>query len=506
MADRAESLSARAGAATAFLDPELLALPEETLEQAAADPEMADYDRYLRELLRQRPHTLSPAEEKLLAMASEATGTASNAYDMLVDADMRFPQIEGEDGQQVRLTQAGYIPLMMSRDREVRRRTFEAYYDTYGSFSSTIPALYAGSVKGDLFYAKAARFASALEASLFGDNVPVQVYENLIAETRAHIPSLARYLNARRRLLGLDSLEMYDLYVPVDAGFDLKMPFEEACGLVEEALAVLGGDYRALLRKARTERWIDPFENGGKSSGAYSWGTYDSHPYVLMNYHENLDSVSTIAHELGHAMHSWYSNAAQPYPKSGYSLFVAEVASTVNEVLLALYLLDRYPQREAQIYLLGHLLENFRTTLFRQVEFAEFEKRAHEMAENGEALTGESLNALYGGLNRAYYPQIRQDERIDREWMRIPHFYRAFYVYQYATGFSAATAIARALREEGPEALKRYKAFLSSGGSADPIDELRIAGVDMASGEAVASALRLFDELTERYERFCEIP
>ena len=482
---RIQALTTRLSTAVSFVGPELLAAPEGYLESVRANPDFSDYDMYLDDLIRHRPHTLSAAEEKLVAMVGDVASAPSTIYDMLTDADMRFPEITD-------------IPLVMSRDARVRKDAFDALYTTYRSFSSTIPAVYAASVQADLFRARAGKHASALAASLFPDNIPESVYNNLILAVNEHLPSLQKFVQTNAKLNGIDRMHFYDLYLAPELGFDVKLPFNEAYDLVIDCLKVLGEDYCDVLRRARDERWIDPFENEGKSSGAYSWGTYATHPYVLMSYKPDLDHLQTIAHEMGHSLHTWYSNT-QPFSKSEYSLFVAEVASTVNEVLVLMELMDRHPEDSAQAYLLYSLLDSFRGTVFRQTMFAEFEKSSHEMAERGEALTVESLNAVYADLNKKYYANLAYDELIAYEWMRIPHFYRAFYVYKYATGFSAAMAIAGMIRCEGAPAVERYKRFLHAGGSLYPIDALKLAGIDMSSPEPVRSALNEFDALLEKY-------
>ena len=499
LAARAQSLAVSLSTATSFVTPELLAQPEGYLTKMAARAEFADYRVFLTELERQRPHTLSAKEERLVAMSGEMGAAPGTIYDMLSDADMKFPTVMGEDGEPVELTHANFIPLMMSRKKEVREGAFEALYTGYKYYAATIPAIYEASVKTDIFYAKAANFETALQARLFPNNIPESVYTNLVDAVNRHLPALNKFVIRNGKLIGAVPMSMADVYVPAVEGFDIKLPYREAYDLVVDCLAPMGAEYQEVLRKAIPARWIDPYENAGKSSGAYSWGTYDSHPYVLMNYKENLDSLLTIAHEMGHAMHSYYSNLAQPYPTADYSLFVAEVASTCNEVLVLRALMERYPEREARAFLVYQLLDSYRTTLFRQTMFAEFERETHAMTERGEALTVDSLNALYKGLNAKYYSALEQRELLDYEWMRIPHFYRSFYVYQYATGFSAAMALAAAILREGASAVERYMKFLSAGGSVYPLDALRLAGVDMESTEPVEAALEEFDRLVEEY-------
>ncbi len=501
LADRAETLATELNAAASFIAPELTALAPEQLAEVARDPALGEFDMYLRELERGRAHTLGAAEEKLVALAGDMSSSARTIYELLTSADMSFPSIEGPDGAPIQITQGSYVPTLMTRDRRVREDAYRAYYGVYRRFASTIPAAYAGAVKASQFYAKARGFASTREAALFADNLPISVYDSLIDAVHRHLPALNRLLERNARLIGLDRLSMWDVYVPAAQEFALDLKFDEAYDLIVDCLAPLGADYQAVLRRARDERWIDRYENTGKHPGAYAWGTYDSHPYVLLNYHENLDSLLTVAHEMGHAMHTYLSGKTQPYPKAGYSMFAAEVASTVNEVLVLLELMRRYPEREAQACLLYHLLDGYRTTLFRQAMFAEFERDAHAMAEAGEALTLDNLNALYKRLGETYLPAVEQGDDAAYEWMRIPHFYRPFYVFVYATGFSAATAIASKIRAEGESAARSYRAFLSAGSSLYPLDALKLAGIDMASPEPVERALELFEQLLERYEQ-----
>ena len=499
--DRAKGLLVKLYAAKAFITPELISCGREYISSLAADPAFSDFSMQLSETIRGIPHTLSAAEEKLLALTGEITSAPENIYNMLSHADMKFPVITGSDGKPVEITHSNYIPLLMGPDRRVRENAYHAYYQTYKSFASTIAATYASSVKSDLFSARTAKFDTALEAALFPDAIPVSVYDNLINTVRRHLPALDRLVLADAKYAaGLDKPAYYDLYVTPKYGFDISLSFDDALELVIESLKAFGTEYTDQLRAARRERWVDCYENIGKTSGAYSWGTYDSHPYVLMNYKRDFHSVSTLAHELGHSMHSWYSKRAQCYEKSGHSLFIAEVASTVNEVMLVMELLARHTEKQERLFLLYHLLNGFRATLYRQTLFAEFEKESHRMAENGEPLTWQSLNALHDRLNRLYYPSCEPDEWIGLEWMRIPHFYRAFYVYKYATGFSAATAIVSRIRAEGESAVRDYKKFLSAGCSLQPIEALKLAGVDMSDGKPVDRALDLFEELLAEYE------
>jgi oligoendopeptidase F len=392
--------------------------------------------------------------------------------------------------------------MINSRDRRVRREAFEGLHDTYKKYSNTIGAAYAASVKGDIFSAKTHKYDSSISASLTPNDIPIAVYDGLVEAVHAHLPALAKLLSVRKKLLSVDELRLYDLYVNVEEGFTLSVPYEKACEIVLEAFAPLGKDYTNIVKRSFDERWIDVYENAGKSSGAYSWGTYDAHPYILLNYVEEFDSVSTLAHELGHLMHSYCTNTAQPYPKSDYSMFVAEVASTVNEILLSMDLQKKYDDPAAKRFLIGELLESFRGTVFRQTMFAEFERETHAMAERGEPLTHESMSALYRSLNDKYYgAAVTIDDTVNAEWSRIPHFYRNFYVFQYATGLSAAAFIARRILREGQPAVGDYLKFLKAGSSVPPIEALKLAGIDMSKKESIDSALSWFDELADEYVR-----
>ena len=498
-AARFQSLAVAAGSATSFLDPELLALPEETLKELMNDPDFADYSEMLRVLLLQKPHTLPAEQEKLLAEAGDVFSVPHDVFSMFNDVDLPLPQVTGEDGQKIQLTHGNYGLMIRSRDRNVRREAFEAMMGTFGKFGATMTACYAGAVKTAVFQAKARHYASARQASLAPREIPEAVYDNLLDAVDAGLPALTEYMQVRKKLLQVDELHLYDLYVPMIADFDMKLTFPEAFELVCEGLAPLGKEYIDKLREGYEGGWMDVYENKAKRSGAYSWGCYGVHPYVLLNHTDDLSGAMTIAHELGHSMHTYYSNLNQPYVKSNYSLFVAEVASTCNEVLLMRYLMKKYrDDPKASAFLCNQLLEEFRTTVFRQAMFAAFEKEAHAMYERGEALTTEALNTMYLELNKKYYGGgCTVDETIATEWMRIPHFYRNFYVYQYATGFSAAVAIATRILHEGKPAVKDYKRFLSAGCSVPPIEALRYAGVDMEKPDAVKDAMKVFAQTVE---------
>ncbi|GHU79858.1 oligoendopeptidase F [Clostridia bacterium] len=498
---RMEALLVEFNAVEAPLHPALLALPEGTLESCIADKAFADFDEELRILIRERAHTLTAEQEALIAMAGEMRAAPSTIYDMLTDADMKFPTIDDEQGNPIEITSGRYYQLINSRDRRVRKDAWMGLHDTYAKYANTLGAAYASSVKGDLFSAKTHKYDSALAASLSPNDIPLSVYDGLVEAVHAHIPALTKLLKLRAKQLNVvDDLRVYDLYVNAEEGFKLNVPYERACEIVMEGLAPLGKEYTDAVKRAIDEHWIDVFENAGKSSGAYSWGTYDVHPYILHNYVEEFEGVSTLAHELGHLMHSYYTNSAQPYSKSDYSMFVAEVASTVNEILLSMDLQRKNSDPAAKRFLIGELLESFRGTVFRQTMFAEFERETHAMAERGEALTHESMSELYKRLNVQYYGDaVVLDDVVKVEWSRIPHFYRNFYVYQYATGFSAAAFIARRILREGQPAVEDYMQFLKAGCSVPPIEALKFAGIDMSKKESVDEALSWFDELADEY-------
>ena len=503
---KVQSLIVAASSAAAFLDPELLALPEEKLQEMMDDPDFSDYSEMLRGLLRQKPHTLPAEQEALLAAAGEVFRAPNEIFGMFDNVDVPLPEVTQEDGSKARLTHGNYGPLIRSKNREIRKEAFEGMMGTFKNFASTLTAIYAASVKGDCFRAKVRHYDSARQASLAPHEIPESVYDNLLAEVDAALPALNEYMEIRKKQLGLDELHLYDLYVPMINDYDMKMTYPEAFDLVCEGLQPLGEEYIAKLREGFEGGWIDVYENKAKRSGAYSWGCYGVHPYVLLNHTDDLGGAMTLAHELGHAMHSFHSDRAQCYAKAGYSLFVAEVASTCNEVLLMRHLMEKHKDdKKAAAFLCNQLLEEFRTTVFRQTMFAAFEKEAHEMHERGEALTAQSLSKMYYALNEKYYGGgCKVDELIECEWMRIPHFYRNFYVYQYATGFSAAVAIANRILKEGAPAVADYKKFLSAGGSVPPIEALRYAGVDMEKPDAVKDALQVFADTVKQLKGLVE--
>ncbi|MCL2496687.1 MAG: oligoendopeptidase F [Clostridiales bacterium] len=503
MRDTAEGLAISAAAHLAFFEPELLALPTEVLGDYLQNPDIAVYQKYIDDILRHKPHILDAEQERLLAEAAEMAAAFDNIYSMLADADIIFPFITNEQEEAERLSHGNYIRFLQSGVRRLRKDAFFAMYNTYGQFANTIAATFSASVKKDAFYAKARLYNSALEASLFDDNVPVQVYHQLIKTVRHHLPLYHRYLQLRRRMLELDELRMYDIYVPLLAEPQAQYSYEQATDTVLAALKPLGEEYTEVLAHGLRGGWVDVYENQGKTSGAYSSGVYGTAPYILMNYQHNLNGLFTLAHEAGHSMHSYFTWQKQPFVYGNYCIFVAEVASTVNENLLVNHLLDHAPNKREIFSLLNHFMDEFRGNVFRQTMFAEFELEAHKQADAGQPLTAEGLNALYLRLNRDYFgPDTVMDEEIAREWMRIPHFYRAFYVYKYATGFCAAMSLCADLLDASPAkaaaAKSRYLRFLSAGSSAHPLDLLKEAGVDMMSPEPVERAMGAYEKMLNR--------
>ncbi|MDR1531011.1 MAG: oligoendopeptidase F [Clostridiales bacterium] len=500
MADKAGNLLSKLSASAAFIEPEILALPDSRIKNMAK-PGLEVYRHYLDNLARLKAHVLSPEMEELLARSYEIAEAPQNAYSMLNNADMKFAVIKDEYGKEVQITHGRYISLMESANRDVRRETFNAFYAEYIKMKNTIAALYNASVKKDIFFAKAHKFSSSIEASLAENNIPVQVYTNLIKVTEEFLPDMHRYVRLRKKILNLPELHMYDLYTPLVPEADTKVTYEDAKATVLQALTPMGAEYTRVVKSGFNSGWIDVYENEGKRSGAYSWGAYGRHPYVLMNFDNKLNDMFTIAHEMGHAMHSYYSWDAQPYVYSGHTIFTAEVASTVNEALLTEHLLKVTADDIQRRYIINHFIEQFRSTVFRQTMFAEFEMLAHQMAEQGEPLTVSSLCELYRGLNEKYYGGgIILDSQIDFEWARIPHFYNAFYVYQYATGFSAAVALSRRILREGAAAVDDYVNFLRCGSSEYSIDQLKKAGVDMSASTTVRQALSVFRGLIDKLE------
>ena len=499
---RAQSLSYKASEYSSFIVPEILSIPEETLDDfMKADNGISHFRRALEMILDKRRHTLSGEMEELLAQSYDATQGASQIFTMFNNADVKFPVITGENGEGIQITHGNYISLMENKDRRIRKDAFEGLYSVYAQYSNTLAAAFSSNVKQAVFYAKAKKYESSRQYYLAENEVPELVYDNLVQAVRKNLPKLHRYTALRKTRLGVDELHMYDLYVPMVSEVDRHYTYEEAKAIVKEGLAPLGEEYLSVLQEGFDNRWIDVYENEGKRSGAYSWGTYGSHPYVLLNFHGTLNDVFTLAHEMGHSIHSWYSDKNQPFTYAGYKIFVAEVASTCNEALLIRHLLGKTEDKKEKAYLLNHFLESFRGTLFRQTMFAEFENMAHKKGAAGESLTAQNLCREYHQLNADYFGgEMTVDPQIDYEWERIPHFYTPFYVYQYATGFSAAVAISSRIMKGESGALEGYKKFLSGGCSMTPIDLLKLCGVDMSTTKPVDEALNFFGELLEEVE------
>ena len=501
LTDKVTKLSVTVSEATSFIVPEILAKPDEWIEQLIAAPELTDYRFSLTEMVREKKHILSKAEEALLAQVGDLSRAPGHIFSMLNNADLKFPRIENDKGEHVELTHSRYIEFLESDNRTVRKNAFETMYETYSKQKNTIAATLSANVTKNLFYAKVRKYPSALEMSLFGDNIPQSVYDNLITTMHEHLPLMHRYMKLRKKLLNLDELHMYDLFVPLVDELDMKISYDEAKKTVSESLKPLGATYVNVLNKGFEDGWIDVYENAGKRSGAYSWGAYGTHPYVLLNHKNNVNSMFTLTHEMGHALHSYFSDESQPYRYAQYTIFLAEVASTLNEALLMDHLLKTTSDAKQKMYLLTYYADQFRTTVFRQTMFAEFEKIIHSKAAAGEALTPQALSEIYYDLNKKYYgPDMVVDEDIAMEWARIPHFYTSFYVYKYATGFSAATSFAKQILDEGQPAVDRYLGFLKSGGSDYSINILKKAGVDMASPEPIRQALSVFEELISEME------
>ena len=490
------------GSACAFATPEIMAIDEKTLERFyAEEPALEVYRRNIEQILRRKAHVLSPAEEKLLASTGEMANAPEQIASTFRNADLTFPDVTDAEGNARQLTDGTFVPLLMSPDRVLRKNTFEAYYKRMGEFKNTVAATLDAQFRQMKFYTGARRYPTTLEASLDGTEVPVSVYLNLIDAVHANLPAMYRYVALRKKLLGVDELHMYDVYTPIVPDADVAIPYEEAKATVLEALAVLGEDYTALLKEGFENRWIDVYENVGKRGGAYSSGNSYPHPYVLLNHKDNLDSEFTLAHEMGHALHSYHSCKHQPINTADYVIFVAEVASTCNEILLMKHLLAETVDRKQRAYLINHFLDQFKGTVYRQTMFAEFELTMGRMTETGETLTADALSEKYLALNKLYFgSDMVSDGEIALEWARIPHFFYNYYVFQYATGFSAAVAIANRILSEGAPAVADYKKFLSGGSSADPISLLRIAGVDMSSPDPINSALKLFGELVDELD------
>ncbi|MCC3645331.1 MAG: oligoendopeptidase F [Bacillota bacterium] len=503
MDDRIKNLYSEAASALAYIVPELLAEDEEKIAGFLKDKtELQLYKHSLEEINLQRPHVLSAEQESLLAQASEVLGASSNTFGMLNNADLEFPSIKDENGEEVEITHGRFIRFLESDEQRVRHDAFKAVYETYGKFRNTFASTLSGNVKKDNFNAKIRNYDSARHAALSADNIPESVYENLVNTINDNLHLLHRYVKLRKKVLGVKELHMYDLYTPLVKEVKMEIPYNEAKDLILKGLKPLGEDYLNILKEGFENRWVDVHENKGKRSGAYSSGTYGTNPYILMNWQDNVNNLFTLAHEFGHSVHSYYTRKYQPYPYGNYSIFVAEVASTCNEALLNDYLLKTIDDDKKRLYLLNHYLEGFRGTVFRQTMFAEFEHLIHQKAQNNEALTADSLTKEYYELNKKYFgdEDIVIDEEIGLEWSRIPHFYYNYYVYQYATGFSAATALSKQILQEGQPAVDRYIEFLKSGSSDYPIEVLKKAGVDMTSSKPIEDACKVFEEKLNEME------
>ena len=509
LASQAQGLLVELSESLSFVEPELMELPDGIIETFLDEnEELLVYRQYFENIIRQKKHVLPTEQEQLLAAMGEVAESPKDIFSMFNNADIRFPEITGEDGHPVQVTHGRYMSLMQSRNRQVRKDAFEAMYGVYGDWRNTLAAMYRANVKQEAFLAKAHKYTSDLEAALDGSHIPVKVYEQLIEAVHESMPLMYRYMKLRKKLLGVEELHMYDLYVPVIEQDHSEIPFEQAKKTVLEGLAPMGEEYLHLLREGFDHGWIDVYENQGKRTGAYSWGAYGTHPYVLLNYQGTLHDVFTLAHEMGHALHSWYSDEHQPYIYAGYRIFVAEVASTCNEALLIHYLMEQSKKAGDQkktMYLINYFLEQFRTTLFRQTMFAEFEKITHGLQEQGETLTADRLCEIYYDLNKLYFgEEICVDQEIAMEWARIPHFYTPFYVYQYATGFSAAIALSKQILEQGAPAVEQYKKFLKGGSSMYPLELLKMAGVDMEQKAPVQDALAVFAQYLDEMERLAD--
>ncbi|MDR7244187.1 oligoendopeptidase F [Priestia megaterium] len=501
--DRIKTLYTQIASALSYVTPEILSIEESKIKQYMTEhKELKLYAHALDEITRERPHILSESEEALLAQASEVLGSSSNTFGMLNNADLEFPSIKDENGEEVEITHGRYIRFLESSDRRVREEAFKAVYETYGKFKNTFASTLSGTVKKDNFSARVRHYNSARHSALSTNNIPEEVYDNLVKTVNDNLHLLHRYIDLRKKVLGIEELHMYDLYTPLVKDVKMEVTYEEAKDYILKGLKPLGEDYLNVLKEGFENRWVDVHENKGKRSGAYSSGTYGTNPYILMNWQDNVNNLFTLAHEFGHSVHSYYTRKTQPYPYGDYSIFVAEVASTCNEALLNDYLLKTIDDEKQRLYLLNHYLEGFRGTVFRQTMFAEFEHDVHVRAQNGEPLTPELLTKLYYDLNKKYFgDNLVIDEEIGLEWARIPHFYYNYYVYQYATGFSAAAALSKQILEEGDAAVERYVGFLKSGSSDYPIEVLKKAGVDMTTSQPIEEALAVFEEKLTEMER-----
>lgn len=505
LSQKVKKLGVELGQALSFITPEILGLSDEKLDELLASPVLEPYHFTLQEMKREKAHVLTQAEEALLAQVGNLSQAPQTIFGMLNNADMKFPNILDEHGNEVELTHGRYIQFLENPNRELRERAFKAIYSAYARQKNTIGATLTANINKNIFYANVRKYPSVLEKALYGDNIPKEVYTNLIDTIHEGLPLLHRYIALRKKLLGVDELHMYDLFAPLVEEFKMDITYEEAKATVAEGLQPLGEDYQKALSAGYNEGWIDVYENEGKRTGAYSWGAYGVHPYVLLNHKDNLNSMFTLAHEMGHALHSYYSDNALPYRDAQYTIFLAEVASTTNEALLMDYLLKKSTDPKEKMYLLTYYADQFRTTVFRQTMFAEFEMITHARAEAGESLTPQELSKIYYDLNVKYHGEgMHVDQDIEMEWARIPHFYNSFYVYKYATGFSAATSFSKQILEEGQSAVDRYTGFLQSGGSDYSINILAKAGVDMSTPAPIREAMSVFEALITEMEQLAQ--
>ena len=502
LADKIFTYSAELQSMGSFFVPELLSISEETIkDEIENNPELKMYNFMIQDIFKKKPHVLSKEKEELIASISDCLQAPDKIFGMLTDADMTFPEIKDESHDKVELTEANYSRFIHSKDRHVRKAAFKALFGTYGKFKNTLGTSLISSMKNFVFLSKTRNYKSTLEYSLKPNNIPLEVFDNTIKTINDNLEALHRYVRVKKKLLGLETIHMYDLYVPIVKAPSEPIEFNEAVTIVKEALKPLGDEYLTIFEEGIKEGWIDIYPNKGKRGGAYSSGDYDTMPYVLLNYDYKLRDASTLAHEMGHSIHSYYSRKTQPYVYSDYSLFVAEVASTTNENLLLHYLIEKEQDKKKKLYLINEELEHIRTTVFRQVMFAEFEKTTHETMEKGTPLTSEDLCRIWHELNVRYFgPEMVVDEEIDIEWGRIPHFYSDFYVYQYATGYAAANSFAKGILEDGEKAVTLYKDFLKSGSSDYPINVLKKAGVDMTTSKPLEDTINRFNELLDMLE------
>lgn len=506
LTDRVTALTVQLDSAASFITPEILTISEETLTTyQTKEKGLKVYGFYLEEILRQKDHVLSAREEEIIARMGEIAQNPETVYSMLTNADLKFPCIKDEKGEEIELSEERYAKFIRSENRQVRKDAFLGLFNTYRGMNNTLGATFSGSIKKDTFYAQIKNYDSALQAALEPDNIPLQVYDNVVDTINKNLAPLHHYMAVKKKALELEELHMYDLYVPLVKEIQKDIPYEEARELVLAGLKPLGKDYLNVLKQSFTEGWIDVYENQGKRKGAYSWGTYGTSPYILLNYNNTLNDVFTLAHELGHSLHSYYSHQHQPYVYSAYTIFLAEVASTTNEALLMDYLLKKTTDKKEKLYLLNLYLEQIRTTVYRQTMFAEFERVAHQKAEAGEALTPDLLSALWHELNVKYYgPEMIVDTEIDIEWARIPHFYSTFYVYKYVTGYAAATSLSQQLLKKSKTDRERYLNFLAKGSSQHSIDILTKAGVDMTTPGPLEDTIRVFEEKLAEMEKLLE--